>query len=362
MTGTFGIGGLGTTHPHISVRLDVARRIEGMALIGVADDDPDNKDSVKALADHLDTVVLDSEEILSREDVHGLVVEPWTYEMVDVVIRCIEAGKHVLVEKPGGANTADLQRLVDAAKANDTVVQIGYNFRFSPMVEFAREVIDQGLLGTILQAQVHAAGPTGDATHRWFNLPGDIGGCFWEDGCHIVDLILHLFGMPRRVSARVAKFDSFSGPGSMEDAAVATLEWDTMVMGFDFTSWEANEWLETWQFSLYGNEGTLRFQMCPARYELFLKEAKGPFRKGWNGWHEKTFPTPWAGEPTPWEKWHIVANKSFFFGELAAFREACQHGGPSVIPPEQGRDIARVMEACFASDRDGSCAVTIASA
>jgi len=351
MAEQFGIGCLGTTHPHVSVRLDVARRIEGISVVGVADDDPENQSSLEALAEFVDAPVLTSEALIARDDVHGIIVEPWTYEMVDVCIRCLEAGKHVLVEKPGGSNAADLARLEEAARRTGNVVQVGYNFRFSPMVDFAREVLDSGILGEIPQVQVHGAGPAGDATYRWFNLPEDIGGCFWEDGCHLVDLILWLFGRPNNVSARISKFPNVSGDDSLEDAAVATFEWDNTLMGFDFTSWEANEWLETWQFNIYGTHGTLRFQMCPARYELFLKEAKGGFRKGWNTWHERTFPTPWAGEPTPWEAWHIVSNKSFFFGEISAFRDACVQGTPSVIPASHGVEIARVMEACFESSR-----------
>lgn len=354
MTQPFGIACLGTTHPHVSVRLDVARRIEGIEVIGVSDADPANSASVQALAKHLELPVITPEQVLADPRVHGVIVEPWTYEMVDTSIRCLEAGKNVLVEKPGGSNSGDLQRLADAASHTGRMVQIGYNFRFSPMVDFAKELLQQGLLGNVVQAQVHGAGPAGDATHRWFNLPGDIGGCFWEDGCHIMDLILHMFGLPTSATARISKFPSVSGKDSLEDAAVAILEWPSMVMAFDFTSWEANEWLETWQFSFYGDEGTFRFQMVPERYELYLKEAKHGYRKGWTRWNEKTFATPWADEPTPWEEWHIVAAKSFFFREIAAFRDACIAGRESVIPPSHAVDIARVMEACYrSSEGDG---------
>jgi len=348
----FGIAALGTTHPHVSVRLDVARRMEGVKLIGVADDDADNAESVETLANHLEVPIMSSKEVLERDDVHGLVVEPWTYEMVDTSIRALEAGKSVLVEKPGGSNPSDLQRLADAEKSSSGVVQVGYNFRFSPMVDLAREILSSGILGKVVQAQVHAAGPAGDATNRWFNLPDDIGGCFWEDGCHIMDIIIDLFGVPNGVTARISKFSSVSGEDSLEDAAVTALEYDDMLLAFDFTSWEANDWLETWQFSFYGTEGTFRFRMIPETYELYLKTAKDGYRAGWNRWNETSFATPWAGEPTPWEKWHIVANKSFFFREIDAFVQAAR-GGSSRIPAAHAQDIARVMDACFRSSAGG---------
>jgi predicted dehydrogenase len=353
MNTEFGLSCLGTTHPHVSVRLDVARRIEGIKLISVTDRDPANIEGLAALSRHLEVKIQTPEEMLNDPEVHAVIVEPWTYEMVDATIQCIEAGKHVLVDKPGGSNPDDLERMVTAQQASNQVVQIGYNFRFSPMIEFAKEVLEKELLGKVVQAQVHAAGPAGDAVYRWFNLPNDLGGCFWEDGCHIMDLILHLFGLPNSVSAKISKFKNVSDDSTLEDAALAALEWDNMALAFDFTSWEANDWLETWQFNIYGTEGTLRFQMCPQRYELYLKEKKDRFEKGWNRWDEKTFATPWAGEPTPWEEWHIVANKSFFFNEISTFRDTCLNNKSSVIPPKQAQDIAVVMAACYESSRSG---------
>lgn len=353
MAAKFGIACLGITHPHVSVRLDVARRLENVDVLGVSDPDPANRDGLRALAEHLGVPVLAPADVLRRDDIHGLIVEPWTHEMVDLSARCLAAGKHVLVEKPGGSNAEDLAKLAAAAAKYKRIVQVGYNFRFSPMVDLAAEIIGSGILGKIVQSQVHAAGPAGDSSHRWFNLPDDLGGCFWEDGCHIVDLVVHLFGLPNRATAHVSKFASVSGADSREDAVVAAFEWPSMLMGFDFTSWEANDWLETWQFSLYGTEGTFRFQMLPERYELYLKTPRNGYRAGWTRWQETTFAVPWAGQPTEWEKWHVVANKSFFYREIAAFKKACETQGESPVSAAQAHAVAKVMAACFASAAAG---------
>jgi predicted dehydrogenase len=357
----FGIACLGITHPHVSVRLDVARRIDGIRLVGVSDPDPANQERLRALSSFVEAPVLTRNEVLASADVHGVIVEPWTYEMVDYAIACLEADKSVLVEKPGGSNPADLERLVRASAKAKGAVQVGYNFRFSPMIDFAKRLVDEGVLGKIVQSRAHAAGPAGDATHRWFNLPNDLGGCFWEDGCHVMDLILHLFGMPRRVTAQISKFGTVSGADSLEDAAVAALEYDQMLLSFDFTAWEANGWLETWELSLFGTEGTLHVQMLPERYALYLKRDRAEFKKGWTRWNETTFAVPWSGEPTPWEAWHIVANKSFFFRELAAFRDAATGTRASVIPPSHARNVATVMAACYESSREGGQRVAIES-
>jgi predicted dehydrogenase len=354
MNQTLGLAALSITHPHLSVRLEVAHELDDIEIIGIADPDPKNQTGLVALAKHLTVPVKTEEELLADPAVHAVICEPWTNEMVDYSIRCLNAGKHVLIEKPGGLDVADLQRLQDAALTANRVVQVGYNFRFSPMVEFAKDVINRGLIGKVLQAQVHAAAPGGWVDDPWFNVPGDMGGTFWEDGCHITDLIVDIFGMPKRVSARLAKFDSVSDDKSLEDVAVATLEWDSMLMAFDFTAWEAHEWLESWQFNLYGTEGTLRFQIIPERFELYLKEAKDEFKKGWNRWDETTFVVPWAAPPSPWDETHVIANRSFFYREIAAFRDACLNGTEPAVSVAQAKNVAIVTQACYDSDNNNS--------
>ena len=354
-----GLACLGVPHPHSSVRLEVARRLEGYKLIGVADRDPDLAPNVKALAEHLDIEVMSVNEILTSDDVTAVFIESWTEEMVGDTLACIDAGKHVLVEKPAGLNTTDIGRYFDPDKTSDVVVQVGYNFRFSPMVEMAKQMVEDGTLGKLVQARVHAAGPAGDAHYRWYNLPGDVGGTFWEDGCHVVDLLIHLFGMPVNATACVSKFDSISGSDSREDAAVAALEYEDKLVSFDFTAWESNDWIETWEFSLYGTEGTLCFRLVPEEFRLFMKEARGPYKKGWNSWRETTFAVPWAGEPEPWDEWHVVANKSFFKRELAEFRDAIRGTAENPIDLVQAWNIAAVMEACFESSEGGSVRVPV---
>ena len=92
--------------------------------------------------------------------------------------------------------------------------------------------------------------------------------------------------------------------------------------------------------------------MIPETYELYLKTGKNGYRAGWNRWNETSFATPWAGESTPWEKWHIVVNKSFFFREIDAFVRAFR-GGNSQISAAHAQDIAKVLAACYRSNADG---------
>ena len=75
------------------------------------------------------------------------------------------------------------------------------------MVDFARTVLNRRLLGRLTAARFHVSVPAPDAVTPWFNLKDDIGGVLFEDGCHMLDIVLHLMGRPDKVSAFVSKFD-----------------------------------------------------------------------------------------------------------------------------------------------------------
>ena len=93
------------------------------------------------------------------------------------------------------------------------------------MVDFARDVLAKELLGRVTMARFHVSVPAPDATTLCFNLSNDIRGVLFENGCHMLDIVLHLMGRPRRVSALVPKFDDLARTYKhmYEDAVVVNL-------------------------------------------------------------------------------------------------------------------------------------------
>jgi len=227
---TIGISFLDITHPHVWTRADIFRDMEGVTLRSVWE--PKDGTGAKTFADRYGVTIADSAEAILRDrKVDAVVVESFTQNMADLTIKALEAGKAVLLEKPAANNPENMKRIVEASRKSTALLQVGYMMRQASMVDFARSVLDRRILG------------------RWFNLKDDIGGVLFEDGCHMVDLILNLMGRPRRVSAFVPKFkDLGKKHGHMfEDAAVVNLDWGTCIGTMTMIGWEANEWIETWE-------------------------------------------------------------------------------------------------------------------
>jgi predicted dehydrogenase len=128
-------------------------------------------DSYEALidSDEIDAVYVATPASLHRE---------WT-------IAAIEAGKHVLCEKPLAANAEDAARIADAAADGDVVVMEAFHWRYHPLVTQMQSIFDAGILGTVehidarFEVEASAIPP---ADIRWDLAIG--GGAMMDIGCY----------------------------------------------------------------------------------------------------------------------------------------------------------------------------------
>ena len=121
--GVVGVGAMGRNHARVYAELP------GVDLVGVSDVD----DALaREVADEFDTVTYDLAELLARADVVSIAV-PTRFHF-DVARQAIEAGVHVLVEKPVTATVEEGRELAALADAHGVVVQVGHVERFNPAV------------------------------------------------------------------------------------------------------------------------------------------------------------------------------------------------------------------------------------
>ncbi len=152
---------------------------------------------------HFDHVFTDHRRMLNEVDldvVYCVMKEQW---VLGPALDCINAGKHVFIEKPPGANSAETRRMLDAAVANDVHVMVGFQRRYAAVTREAMR-------------RVAAKGPVSLATAT-FNkqiLGGDgkeFSTTLWNDVCHVVDLLRYMAsGEPVEVHAYRDKFGSES--------------------------------------------------------------------------------------------------------------------------------------------------------
>lgn len=117
--------------------------------------------------------------VATRHDLHA-----------DLVVRALEAGKHVFVEKPLVIRREDLPRVEKAARAHPGLLLVGFNRRFSPMAVAIREMVaNRGPLFVNCRVNAGSLGPG-----HWMTDPDIGGGRMLGEGCHFIDLFSYLTG------------------------------------------------------------------------------------------------------------------------------------------------------------------------
>lgn len=137
------------------------------------------------------------EEILNDPEIEAVTVETEEIYLTKYAKMAADHGKHIHMEKPGGTSLREFEELIEVLKKNGTVFHTGYMYRYNPYVRELMQKIKAGELGEIMsvEAQMNSCHPTID--RQWLeNFPG---GMMFFLGCHLVDFILQIKGMPEQV-------------------------------------------------------------------------------------------------------------------------------------------------------------------
>lgn len=133
-------------------------------------------------------------------------------------IKALEAGKHVLCEKPIGLNAAQAQQLADAAAQRPHLkVMEAFMYRFHPQWQRARQLVQDGRIGELRTIQTVFSYFLDDATNIRNSVEAG-GGALYDIGCYAISVSRFIFGAePRRVSA-IADFDPRFGTDRLTSA------------------------------------------------------------------------------------------------------------------------------------------------
>ncbi len=162
--------------------------------------------NVGGAADHVDLTGLDVHTdlgaLLASGSVDALSITLPTFLHADTTIQALEAGVHVLCEKPMALTVADCDRMAAAARASGRVLQIGHCIRFWPEYVASRGLIQSGLFGRPIGASFrrYTSMPAW-SPDSWFADESRSGGQPLDLHIHDTDYIHHVFGLPTAVSS-----------------------------------------------------------------------------------------------------------------------------------------------------------------
>jgi predicted dehydrogenase len=317
--------------------------VDGLRVAAIATGRPDRQADARAA--YPDAAVVDGfEALLRRPDVEVVVVASPNHTHVPFGIAALEAGRHVVTDKPIATDPADAERLVEAAERFGRVLTVYQNRRFDGDFLTVRSLIDAGTLGPIdsLESRFEIRVPHSAA---WREDAAEAAGPHRDLGAHLVDQAMLLFGPAVRVFGQLDR----RRPGSaIDDSAFVAIEHP------------GGERSRLWT-SLIAAWGEPRFHVRGLAAE-YVKEGRDPQEAAALAGDKPT--DPGFGEDPP-ERWGslyaggeppmrvptIRGDYRLFYAQL---RDAVRgRAAPPVDPLDAIRGL-RVLEAAERSARSGS--------
>jgi predicted dehydrogenase len=207
------IGQIGTRHAHAAGKMASIRSLPHLwEMVGLVEPDPAQRSGSFA-----GLPVLTEPQLLGDPTVKAVAVETTLADSCATAARCVKAGKHVHLDKPGAIHHAEFKAMRLDAEARHLTVQMGYMLRYNPAFELLFRAVREGWLGEITEIDAaigKLASP--DLRKTLAELPG--GGMF-ELACHVIDAVVTILGKPLNVTG----FSTPTGGDGVPDNQLAVL-------------------------------------------------------------------------------------------------------------------------------------------
>lgn len=278
-----------------------------------------------------------AEELIARPGVDAVVIALPHWLHCDVTIAALQAGKHVLLEKPMAMTVAECDAMIAAAERTGKTLMVGHSQHFFPVNEAARALITSGEIGRIVFATDTWYKPFFEVERPPWFLDAAKGGGMWPmNGPHMIDRMMMFIGSPVvAVKAMVGTY-FFDVPAT--DTGMALLQF-------------GNGAHATLQHCGFKN-GVDRFEAEIAGTEGQLKLSTRQLWRSRDGKWEEVPVQPTAPPLKP--DWPADKSPGASFGnQMAAYVQAIRTGQEPAVSAAYGREIVRVLQATEESARLG---------
>ncbi|MFD1956873.1 Gfo/Idh/MocA family protein [Paenibacillus thailandensis] len=145
-------------------------------------------------------VYTDYRELLANPDIDAVSICTWNNTHAEIAIAALEAGKHVLVEKPLCRTVEEALRVQEAVRSTGRTLQVGFVRRYDPNAQLLRAFADRGEFGEIYYAKASSIRRLGNPGGWFSDIERSGGGPLIDIGVHVIDLCWYMMGLPKPVS------------------------------------------------------------------------------------------------------------------------------------------------------------------
>jgi UDP-N-acetylglucosamine 3-dehydrogenase len=201
-------------------------------------------------------IYTDFDEMLAREHPGAVGIFTPNHLHCEFTLKALDAGAHVLVEKPMAPTAAEARKMVDAAAKSKRVLMVAMQRRFGGVERAIKDALTSGAIGTpnFIRARLSHGGPEHWAPgQKWFMTASEAGGGAMLDlGVHVADLAIWFMGEIDSVSGQVG---TLAKQIEVDDNGAMILHFKSGAIGVIEASWSSRPPLSA--IEIFGSEGTV---------------------------------------------------------------------------------------------------------
>ena len=231
-----------------------ARALAGAKLVACVDPDQSRAGDLAQNAKGC-AVFPDWRSVIRSDQIDVVIVATPHNLLAEISGAAVREGKHVLVEKPGARNVDELRGLISIAESAGVRVRVGFNHRYHPAFQQARELVDSGKIGSLMFIRArYGHGGRKEYDREWRARPEISGGGeLIDQGTHLIDLAHWFLGEFEEVDGFA---HTYFWEIPVDDNAFLLLKTKEKKVAFLHASW--TEWKNTFSFEIFGRGGKLQ--------------------------------------------------------------------------------------------------------
>ncbi len=292
-------------------------------------------------------IVRDYKELIVDPDLELVVIASPNIHHFEQAKDLLQAGKHVIIEKPVTPTSKEADELIQIAEKAGRKIFVYQNRRWDGDFKTVQQVVYNGYLGEILEYEAHFDRfAPGARRSAWRDEPLPAGGVLYDLGSHLIDQALLLFGLPHKVFADIRS----QRPGSrVDDYFEVNLYYERLKVTLKASVFVKEPGP---RYILHGTKGSfVKYGIDPQ--EELLKEGAMPGSPDWG----KEDPDYWGVLNAEMHGQQFYGNIETEPGNYIGFYDNVfqfiTKGSEQAVHPEEARNVIRVIELAFESWRSG---------
>ena len=294
-----------------------------------------SSDSAKVKKDYDVAVLAKAEEAFALPEIDLIVIATPNITHFDLASKALNAGKHVVIDKPFTNTVAEATELISLARKHRRLLSAFQSRRWDADYLTLRKVLADGALGEVAHFESHYDRYRPEPRQRWRELPGPGSGIWFDLGAHLADQALQLFGPPEAIYADL----------EMQRPLGETVDYFHVILRYGrnrvILHGASLVVAETPRFTVHGALGSYTKCGMDPQEEAF-KRGEIPGSPGWG--QDPQMGTLITKKGDGFETRQVPNVPGSYLGYYEGVRDAISLGAPNPVAPEQALEVINVLE------------------